>query len=74
MSGYLFQTLAWTVLASPFLLALGAGSANPTFTAAIAAVAVWLATVVAAYAMHRHAYRGPAEKLLRRLTYGRRDR
>ncbi|MEV6648818.1 DUF418 domain-containing protein [Amycolatopsis sp. NPDC051371] len=74
LSGYLFQTLAWTVLASPFLLSLGPGSASPTFTAAIAAVAVWLSTVVAAYAMQRRAYRGPAETVLRRLTYGRRDR
>ncbi|MFJ9785654.1 DUF418 domain-containing protein [Amycolatopsis sp. NPDC101161] len=74
LSGYLFQTLAWTVLASPFLLSLGTGSASPTFTAAIAAMAVWLITVLAAYAMQRHAYRGPAEKLLRRLTYGRGDR
>lgn len=72
LSGYLFQTLAWLVLASPFALALGTRSDSPTFTAAGAAVAVWLITVVGAYLMQRRSYRGPAEILLRRLTYGRR--
>lgn len=73
LSGYLFQTLAWTLLASPFLLSLGTGSGSPTVTAAIAGATVWLITVTGAYLMQRRAYRGPAETLLRRLTYGRRD-
>jgi uncharacterized protein len=34
------------------------------------AVGVWLATVVGADAMERAGRRGPAEVLLRRLTYG----
>jgi uncharacterized protein len=60
------------VLASPFALALGKGSASPTFTeAGAAAAAVWLITVVGAYLMQRRSYR-PAETLLRRLTYGHR--
>jgi uncharacterized membrane protein YeiB len=72
LSGYLFQTLAWTLLTAPFLLSLGSKSDNPTFTAAVAAVAVWLITVIGAYLLQRRSSRGPAETLLRRLTYGRR--
>lgn len=34
------------------------------------AVGVWLVTVAGAYAMDRAGWRGPAEVLLRRLTYG----
>jgi uncharacterized membrane protein YeiB len=72
LSGYLFQTVAWLVLASPFLLALGDGRGSTTFIAAGCGLGVWLLTVVGAYLMHRRSYRGPAEILLRRLTYGRR--
>jgi uncharacterized membrane protein YeiB len=39
-------------------------------TMAAFAVGVWLATVVGADAMERAGRRGPAEVLLRRLTYG----
>ncbi|WP_157181206.1 DUF418 domain-containing protein [Actinopolymorpha alba] len=74
LSGYLFQSVAWLVLASPFVLALDEKAASPTFAAAGSAVAVWLVTVVGAYVMERCSYRGPAEILLRRLTYGRRWR
>lgn len=70
LSGYLFQSIAWLVLASPFALALGQRSDSPTFAAAGCAVAVWLITVVGASLMQRRVYRGPAEILLRRLTYG----
>ena len=34
------------------------------------AVGVWLVTVAGAYAMDRAGWRGPAEVLLRRLSYG----
>jgi uncharacterized membrane protein YeiB len=34
------------------------------------ATATWALTVVLAQAMSRRGYRGPAEVLLRRLTYG----
>lgn len=71
LSGYLFQSVAWLVLASPFLLALGERLGSPTFAAAGSAVVVWLVTLVGAYLMQRHSYRGPAELLLRRLAYGR---
>jgi len=72
LSGYLFQTLAWTLLTAPFLLSLGTKSDNPTLTAAVSAVGVWLITVIGAYVLQRRSSRGPAETLLRRLTYGRR--
>ncbi|OZM70939.1 hypothetical protein CFN78_22560 [Amycolatopsis antarctica] len=70
LSGYLVQTIAWLVLASPFMLALGGGTGSTTFLAAGVAVGVWLVSVLGAYLMQRRSYRGPAETLLRRLTYG----
>ncbi|MFC3994637.1 DUF418 domain-containing protein [Nocardiopsis sediminis] len=72
LSGYLVQSVAWVVLVSPFALALGDSPGSIAFIAAGCAVGVWVATVVAAYLMHRRSLRGPAEVLLRRLTYGRR--
>ncbi|RKN16155.1 DUF418 domain-containing protein [Micromonospora musae] len=72
LSGYLVQSVAWLVLASPYALALGDRLGSPTFVAAGSALLVWLGTLVGAYLMHRRARRGPAEILLRRLAYGRR--
>ncbi|MBB4788918.1 DUF418 domain-containing protein [Streptomyces rapamycinicus] len=70
LSGYLFQSLAWVVLLSPFALALGERTGSPTLTACLSAVLVWLATVTGAHLLQRRSLPGPAEKLLRRLTYG----
>jgi uncharacterized membrane protein YeiB len=64
LSGYLFQSVSWLVLFSPWALHLGG-----TYAAALAAVAVWVVSLVAAQAMSAAAYRGPAETLLRRITY-----
>lgn len=69
LSGYLAQSMVWIVLASPFLLDLTDMITTNSYTVAAIGFAVWLATVVAAYVMHRYSYRGPAELLLRRLTY-----
>jgi uncharacterized protein len=74
LSGYLFQSVAWLLLISPFTFALGTRFSSPTFAAAGCAVAVWLTTLAGAYLMDRHSYRGPAEILLRRLVYGPRPR
>ncbi|PSK98013.1 putative membrane protein YeiB [Murinocardiopsis flavida] len=74
MSGYLFQSVAWLVLGAPFALDLVRGAGSPTFAAAGLAVTVWLTTLACAYLMHRRSYRGPAEILLRRLSYGPRPR
>lgn len=71
LSGYLFQSVAWAVLAWPFALDLAGSATSPTFAAAGSAIAVWVVSVVAAYVMQRRSRRGPAEVLLRRLTYGR---
>lgn len=69
LSGYLFQSFAWLMLLTPFTLYLGGRSGAPLATAAICAIAVWIFSVYVASWMERRAYRGPAETLLRRLTY-----
>ncbi|NEA37061.1 DUF418 domain-containing protein [Streptomyces sp. SID13031] len=69
MSGYLFQSVCWLILLAPFTLNLGNRLGSTGLTAAGAAVLVWTISVIAAYQMKKHSYRGPAETLLRRLTY-----
>ena len=69
-SGYLFQSVAWLLLLSPYTLALGQRFGSPMLTAAGIALLVWLATLVGAYLLDRRSRPGPAETLLRRLTYG----
>jgi uncharacterized protein len=64
LSGYLLQSVAWLVLFSPWALHLGG-----TYAAVVAAVAVWAVSLGAAQAMSAVGYRGPAETLLRRITY-----
>lgn len=68
MTFYIAQSPVWFVATEPALLDLGGrlGAA----TAAAVAVATWVATVVIAAAVDRAGRRGPAEALLRRLTYG----
>jgi len=70
LSGYLFQSVAWLILATPFMLGLDEATGSPLLTSQVCALAVWALTVLGAYAAHRRGYRGPAETLLRRLTYG----
>lgn len=67
LSGYLAQS----VIYAPLLTAwgLGAGTHFSSGSAALLAVGVWTVTVIGAYLLERHARRGPAETLLRRLTY-----
>ena len=69
MSCYLAQSLAWFLLVEPYLADLGGeiGVAH----AALVGLGVWAATVVAADLLRRAGRPGPAEALLRRLTYGR---
>jgi uncharacterized protein len=64
LSGYLFQSVAWVALFSPWALHIGG-----TYAAAGVAVAVWAMSLAAAQAMSAVGYRGPAETLLRRITY-----
>ncbi|QHT57669.1 DUF418 domain-containing protein [Cellulomonas sp. H30R-01] len=72
LTSYLLQS----VMLAPLLSAwgLGLGGRIGTATAAALAVTVWLVTVAVAVALDRTGRRGPAEVLLRRLTYGRRAR
>ncbi|WP_283138633.1 DUF418 domain-containing protein [Rhizohabitans arisaemae] len=67
---YLLQSVVFVALLSPYTLGLGGrlGSA----ATALLAIGTWAATVVAAEFMRRAGVRGPAESLLRRLTYPRR--
>jgi uncharacterized protein len=69
LSGYLIQSVAWILLLSPYSLALGASTGEPTVTAVVVAVVVWLTTVASATALQRRSMPGPAEWLLRRLVY-----
>ncbi|MEV5981217.1 DUF418 domain-containing protein [Streptomyces sp. NPDC052114] len=73
LSGYLFQSLVWVLVLSPYALDLAGRTGSPTLTAALTAVAAWLATVAGAALLQRRGLPGPAEKLLRRLTYGPRE-
>ncbi|WP_238163074.1 DUF418 domain-containing protein [Kribbella capetownensis] len=69
LSGYLFQSVSWMVLLAPFTLDLGHRFGSTAYTAFGCAVAVWIVSVLGAYAMTKRSYRGPAETLLRRLVY-----
>ncbi len=73
LSGYLFQSLAWLTLLPPYTLALASRFGSPLLTALTLGVVVWVTSVLGATALRRHSWRGPAEVLLRRLTYGRAD-
>ena len=65
LSGYLFQSVAWLALFSPWALDLG----GSTWWALFAALAVWTASCVAANRMSAAGYRGPAETVLRNIAY-----
>ncbi|WP_308819846.1 DUF418 domain-containing protein [Pseudonocardia alni] len=69
LSGYLAQSVAFVALFPAWTLGLGAGL--PLWAATLCGAGVWLVTVVVAVAAGRRGHRGPAEVLLRRLTYGR---
>lgn len=67
MSGYMAQSVVW----GPVLAAwgLGLGAHLSSWSASLLAVLTWALTVAGAAAMERAGRRGPAEVLLRRLTY-----
>src|SRR5690606_24274798 len=54
---------------APFTLDLGRRSGSPAVTGLVVAVAVWLVTVLIAVLLDRREQAGPAETVLRRLTY-----
>lgn len=68
---YLAQSLVWLLLFYPFTLGL---SGTVSFAgSAVIAVGVWAASVAVAAAMARAGRPGPAEMLVRRLAYPRRQ-
>jgi uncharacterized protein len=69
LSGYLAQSVVFVGLFPAWTLGLGAGL--PLWAATLCGAGVWLLTVVAAVVSRQRGRRGPAEVLLRRLTYGR---
>lgn len=68
MTCYLVQSVVFVAV----LAAYGGGLGNRLGLIEIAVVAVltWVLTVLLADVMNRHGHRGPAETLLRQLTYG----
>ncbi|MFB9235048.1 DUF418 domain-containing protein [Plantactinospora siamensis] len=64
LSGYLLQSVAWLLLFAPWALHLGG-----TWAALASGVAVWLVSLAGAQALSAIGHRGPAETLLRRITY-----
>jgi uncharacterized protein len=69
LSCYLAQSVAFVALLPAWTLGLGAHAR--LWQTALLAFGVWLVIVVIAALSDRAGYRGPAEVLLRRLTYGR---
>ncbi|WP_437292323.1 DUF418 domain-containing protein [Sorangium sp. So ce406] len=66
---YLFQSAVWVALFYPFTLDL---RDHMGFAASCAvAIAIWVASILLADGMRRAGYRGPAEVMVRRLSYGR---
>jgi uncharacterized membrane protein YeiB len=70
LSGYLFQSVAWLVLLAPFTVDLAKRFGTPTVAGVVIAVAVWLVSVLVARRFDKSRQPGPAETVLRRLTYG----
>ena len=68
LSCYLGQSVLFVMLLPAWTL--GLGGRLTVAQAALLAVAVWLVLLLVAAGSARVGYRGPAEVLLRRLTYG----
>jgi uncharacterized membrane protein YeiB len=68
LSCYLAQSVAFVALLPAWTLGLGEGAR--LWQAALVGFGVWLVVLGVAAASERAGYRGPAEILLRRLTYG----
>jgi uncharacterized protein len=69
MTCYLLQSVPFAILLEPWSLALGVGAG--TARIALIAIGVWLVTVAVAVALERRGIAGPAERAIRRLSYGR---
>jgi uncharacterized membrane protein YeiB len=69
LSGYLFQSVAWLLLLSPYTLALATRFESPMLTSVITAMLVWFASLLCAGFLDRSSSPGPAEAFLRRVIY-----
>ncbi|MEU4807345.1 DUF418 domain-containing protein [Actinosynnema sp. NPDC023587] len=69
LSCYLFQSVVFVALLVPYTLGLGAKLG--TAEVALVALGTWVVSVLVADLLRRGGRRGPAEALLRRLTYRR---
>jgi uncharacterized membrane protein YeiB len=69
LSCYLFQSAVFVALLTPW--GLGWGAWLGTAEVAVVALGTWLVSVLLAALLRRTGRRGPAEALLRRLTYRR---
>ncbi|WP_226831939.1 DUF418 domain-containing protein [Brachybacterium sp. FME24] len=72
LSGYLAQSLVYGPLLAAWGLGLGAHLSS--WSVMVIAISVWLLSIATALALERGGRRGPAEVLLRRLSYRRRAR
>lgn len=68
MTGYIAQSVVWTVVFTPFLL--GLSDELGVAATALLAASTWAATVLLSAWMDRRGWRGPLETLVRRATYG----
>lgn len=68
LSCYLAQSLAFVALFPAWTLGLGAGA--EVWQLSLAGLGAWLVILLVAAVSDRAGHRGPAERLLRRLTYG----
>ncbi|MEU8525846.1 hypothetical protein AB0C77_09640 [Streptomyces sp. NPDC048629] len=66
--------MAWLVLLLPFTLRLAGQNASPTAAALVIAATAWFLAVLIALRLDDLDRPGPAEAVLRRLTYGPRAR
>lgn len=66
LSGYLFQSVCWLVAFAPYLL----GLRDDSVVAVSVGAGAWIVSVLIAAELDRRDLPGPAEKVLRRLTYG----
>jgi uncharacterized protein len=70
LSGYLCQSVAWLLVLAPFTLALGEKFGSAMITGLVVALLVWLATVATAWLLERRGRPGPAEAVVRSVSYG----
>jgi uncharacterized protein len=71
LSAYLLQSVVWLVLLSPYTLHLADRFSRPEMVGLLVAAGTWVVSLAGAAALQSRGRRGPAESVLRQLTYGR---